>query len=84
MRNKKYFVVLYSKPIYMLNKKSNYLVALLLGGFFLTAIAFASCNNSGDAKDAKKDSPAVEKKMDAPKDSVKMDKATDSMPVHTP
>jgi hypothetical protein len=40
----------------MLNKKSNFFFALMLGGSFLAAVTITSCNNDGDTKDATKDS----------------------------
>lgn len=45
----------------MLHKKLNFFHALLLGSFVLCTVAFTSCNNNGEGKDAKTDTTATPK-----------------------
>ena len=53
----------------MLHKKLNLFHAMLLGSFVLCTVAFTSCNNNGDGKDAKTDS-TLTKKVDSLKTAV--------------
>jgi hypothetical protein len=49
----------------MMNKKTKTTLQFILAAVLLTSFAIAGCNNSGDSKEAAKDSPAVEKSMEA-------------------
>ncbi|MFN8243448.1 MAG: hypothetical protein U0X40_05280 [Ferruginibacter sp.] len=83
----------------MLHKKFSLLSAFLLGGLFLTTVAVSSCNDSGESKENKTDTPVPPKmdtmpaapdsnkaKMASPPDSAKMDTTVKvkGKPVHNP
>ena len=47
----------------MLKKKLNFTLAALLGVSLLASVTITSCNNSGDAKDAKTDSTSKKEEV---------------------
>jgi outer membrane murein-binding lipoprotein Lpp len=61
-----------------MRKNQKFSARIILGTIALTSVILVSCNNSGDSKDAKKDSvatPVVTTPPPAKPDSTKMDTA---------